>query len=237
MHRDAVVLATDPRSARDLVGGLQGGGLQGGGLQSCGVQGCDELVGWQGAVAATRNAPPFVVVRLWLDAPVDPSRPAFLGTSGYGPLDNVSVLERFERGAAAWARQHRGSVVELHAYACDSGVGSDAEASDAVVTRLLAELHRVFPETARATVVAREVLVRDDCALIGPDRWAERPGVRTPSPRLVLAGDWVRCDYPVALMERAATTGFLAANALLEGWGVAGQDLWTVPMRGLLARR
>ena len=23
-------------------------------------------------------------------------RPAFLGTAGYGPLDNVSVLERFE---------------------------------------------------------------------------------------------------------------------------------------------
>ena len=81
------------------------------------------------------------------------------------------------------------------------------------------------------------MLVRDDCTLIGPDRWADRPGVVTPWPQLVLAGDWVRCDYPVALMERAATTGFLAANKLLEGWGVAGQDLWTAPMRGLLAGR
>ncbi len=33
-------------------------------------------------------------------------------------------------------------------------------------------------------------------------------------------------------MERAATTGFLAANALLERWGVRGQTLWTVPRRG-----
>ena len=33
-------------------------------------------------------------------------------------------------------------------------------------------------------------------------------------------------------MERAATTGFLAANALLERWGVRGQPLWTVPDRG-----
>jgi isorenieratene synthase len=54
--------------------------------------------------------------------------------------------------------------------------------------------------------------------------------------RLVLAGDWVRCDYPVALMERAATTGFLAAIHLLADWGTAGQDIWTVPMHGLLAR-
>ena len=79
--------------------------------------------------------------------------------------------------------------------------------------------------------------MRDDCTLIGPDRWNQRPGVRTPSGRLVLAGDWVRCDYPVALMERAATTGFLAANALLRQWGVAGHSLWTAPMNGLLARR
>jgi isorenieratene synthase len=33
-------------------------------------------------------------------------------------------------------------------------------------------------------------------------------------------------------MERAATSGFLAANALLERWGVRGQTLWTVPDRG-----
>jgi isorenieratene synthase len=52
---------------------------------------------------------------------------------------------------------------------------------------------------------------------------------------LVLAGDWVACDLPVALMERAATTGFLAANTLLNRWGVQGQDVWTTPMSGLLA--
>ena len=46
----------------------------------------------------------------------------------------------------------------------------------------------------------------------------------------MLAGDGIRCDYPVALMERAATTGWLAANPLLVREGVAGHDLWTVPM-------
>ena len=37
---------------------------------------------------------------------------------------------------------------------------------------------------------------------------------------------------PVALMERAATTGFSAANGLLAGWGVSGHTLHTVPIRG-----
>ena len=55
--------------------------------------------------------------------------------------------------------------------------------------------------------------------------------VDTRDPRFVLAGDGIRCDYPVALMERAATTGFLAANALLVSAASAGHDLWTVPMR------
>lgn len=220
---DAIVLAADPRTARELV-------------QHAEVVAADErqLSDWRAAVQGTVNAPPFVVLRLWLGEPVRQDRPAFVGTSGYGPLDNVSVLERFEAGAREWARANHGSVIELHAYACDRDLTTDS--ADALIARLVDELHRIFPETATAPEISREVLIRDDCTLITPTGWAARPGVITPSPRLVLAGDWVRCDYPVALMERAATTGFLAANALLSDWGIAGEDLWTVPMRGLLAR-
>ncbi len=222
---DAVVLAADPRSARVLVAGLED------------HRHAPGVGAWQRAVAATHNAPPFVVLRLWFDGFVSPDRAAFLGTSGYGPLDNVSVLERFERGAAAWSERHGGSVVELHAYACDPGVVGDEAAAAAVADELLTQLHRVFPETAGLGIVERELLVADDCTLIGPDRWEERPGVATPLAEVRLAGDWVRCDYPVALMERAATTGFLAANQLLARWGAAGEDVWTVPMRGLLGKK
>src|SRR5674536_372129 len=75
---------------------------------------------------------PFIVVRFWLGGHVHGDRPAFLGTSGYGPLDNVSVLERFEEGAVTWSRAHRGSVVELHAYACQPEVATDPDAAAAV---------------------------------------------------------------------------------------------------------
>ncbi len=87
IEADACVLAADPRSARELIAALP-----------------DADPAWRDAVAATRNSPPFVVVRLWLERSVDADRLAFLGTTGYGPLDNVSVLERFEAGAATWAR-------------------------------------------------------------------------------------------------------------------------------------
>lgn len=207
---DAVVLAAGPEPTRRLIRDSPefGDGA------------------WRARVEATRSAPPFAVWRLWLDRPVDADRAAFLGTSGFGPLDNISVLERFEYGAREWARERGGSVVELHAYAVHDPV------DEAVLkARLRSNLGRIYPETADARILFDQWLVERDCPLIDTAPWHDRPTVRTPVRRLVLAGDGIRCDYPVALMERAATTGWMAANELLAGWGVAGHDLWTVPLR------
>jgi len=205
----AVVVATDPVTTRDLL------------LRS-GVG--DEP--WRDRVAAVRTAPPFAVWRIWLDRRVDPARPPFIGTAGFGPLDNISVLERFEDGARRWSSEHGGSVVELHAYAL-----VDQPDERALKDRLRSELCRIYPELTEASVQAEEWLVSDDCPLAGTGPWRDRLTVDTPDRRIVLAGDGIRCDYPVALMERAATTGFLAANQLLAERGLSGHDLWTVPMR------
>nr|WP_294694190.1 FAD-dependent oxidoreductase [uncultured Friedmanniella sp.] len=204
-----VVVATDPGTSRRLVSG-------------CTLFDAE----YADRVGAGRNAPPFAVWRLWLDRRVDAERSPFLGTSGFGPLDNVSLLERFEDGARRWSDARGGSVVELHAYALQSPWD---EAS--VKAELLHQLHVLYPETRDAGVVADEWLVSEDCPLASTAPWQLRPEVGTPDPRVVLAGDGIRCDYPVALMERAATTGWLAANRLLAREGVAGHDLWTVPMR------
>ncbi|WP_221356365.1 FAD-dependent oxidoreductase [Streptomyces beigongshangae] len=182
---------------------------------------------WRERISRLRAAPPFLVSRLWLDRPVAADRPGFLGTSGYGSLDNVSVLERWEGEAARWAARTGGSVVELHAYALSGTAVPDVEQK-----RLLEQLHRVYPETRAATVVDERHEWRADCPLFPVGGYADRPTVRTPDPGLVVAGDLVRTGLPVALMERAATSGFLAANALLERRGVRGQTLWTVPDRG-----
>lgn len=208
---DATVLALDTRGLRDVVAAsVRLGDLD-----------------WRNRVAALRNAPPFLVSRLWLDRCVRSDRPGFLGTSGFGPLDNVSVLERWEDEAAGWARRTGGSVVELHAYAVQG------EADRMVVQRnVLAELRRVYPEIAQARVVDARHEWRADCPLFAVGGHRDRPTVTTPHPTLMLAGDLVRTDLPVALMERAATTGFLAANALLHRWGVRGHALWTVPQAG-----
>lgn len=208
---DAVVLATDRAPLQKIVAASAWLG--------------DET--WRSRVAAQTNAPSFAVWRLWLDTPVAPGTPPFLGTSGHGPLDNVSVLEQFEDGAAAWVREHGGSVVELHAYAVPSGI------SETELRRgLRNELMGLHPELADAEVVDEQWLMRNDCPMVGTDPWAERAGVRTPDDRVVLAGDGIRCELPVALMERAATTGLQAADTLLAGWDVTGHGVWSVPTAG-----
>jgi carotenoid phi-ring synthase / carotenoid chi-ring synthase len=181
---------------------------------------------WRQAVAGLRTAPSFLVRRLWLDRPVRTERPAFLAVGGLPPLDNVSVLERFDRQARDWAGRTGGSVVELHAYAA-----RDADAGEQAVARL----YELYPETRQAGVVAESVLWAADCPLFAPGDFARRPRVRTPFGGLVLAGDGIRIDVPAALMERAATTGWHAANCLLARWGLAGHELYTVPVRGRLA--
>ena len=208
---DAVVLALDPGGLRSLVGDSPGLGD----------------AAWRADVAALRQAPPFLVSRHWLDRPVHGTRPGFLGTAGFGPLDNVSVLERWEGEAARWARARGGSVVELHAYALDPAADRAA-----VQRQLVEQLHVVYPETAGSRIVDSRHEWHADCPLFPVGGYAHRPAATTGHPRLLLAGDAVRCPLPTALMERAATTGFLAANTLLAGWGVRGHDLWSVPNGG-----
>jgi carotenoid phi-ring synthase / carotenoid chi-ring synthase len=207
LDADAVVLAADVTGLQRIVTSSPGLG--------------DDI--WRARVKKLRTAPPFMVHRLWLDRPVGANRAAFLGTAGHEPLDNISILDRYERQAAGWVREHGGSVVELHSYAVQS-----AQAQTAMLSRL----HELYPETAGARVVHEQMLYHRDCPLFAPGSHAQRPGVSTPMPGLMLAGDGVRIDLPVALMERAATTGWTAANQLLTQWGLAGHTLYTVPTQG-----
>lgn len=186
--------------------------------------------GWRERIDGLALTSPFAVWRLWLDRPAAPGRHPFAGTTGMGMLDNISLYHLFESESRRWAARTGGAVVELHGYGLPRGVD---EAS--VRRELLDGLHHLYPELRGARVVAERFLLRQDCPSFAPGSFRRRPTVETPFPAVVLAGDFVRLPVPTALMERAATAGFMAANHLLAGWDVRGQELWSVPRRGLLA--
>jgi carotenoid phi-ring synthase / carotenoid chi-ring synthase len=175
---------------------------------------------------------PFAVWRLWLDRPLDPGRAAFAGTTGIGLLDNISRYEVFQDESAAWAARHGGSVVELHAYAVPPDLDEGLLRRD-----LLAGLHAFYPETREARAVSESFLLRQDCPAFPPGSYQRRPGVRTALPDVALAGDFVSVPFPCALMERACASGFLAANSLLDRYGVESLPLQTVPAQGMFSGR
>lgn len=210
---DGVVLALDVPGLRSLVAG------------SPLTEKLQNDEAWQGQIDSLRSAPPFLVSRYWLDKPL--IRESFLGTAGFGPLDNVSVLDQYEGEARRWAASTGGSVVELHAYALPLDHDVPTVQGD-----LLTALHRVYPETTSARIVDERHELRADCPAFLVGSFASRARIETPDERVVLAGDHVRVDLPVALMERAATSGLLAANILLERFGLRGHPVWSVPNRG-----
>jgi isorenieratene synthase len=215
---DYVVLATDPRSARDIVAGSPG-------LTALAPRLAEQM-------ATVRTAPPYAVSRIWTAQDCAPERSVFTSVAEEATLDSVTLYHRIERAPGQWARRNGGSVIELHAYAAPDGIDA-AE----LTKRMWAELGVLWPETTRMVILDIEERVGDDAPAFAPGSDATRPGVRTDADGLYLAGDWVRTPFPAALMERAAGSAIVAVNAVLENHGVRPAPLLSVAPRGLLASR
>jgi isorenieratene synthase len=185
--------------------------------------------GWRENISTLPSAPPFSVLRLWLDRRVDSNRPAFLGTSGIGICDNISIVDAYQGEARRWSYSANGSIVELHAYALSETKRNPSE----VRADLITTLHRLYPETASAVITDERHLIRQDCPGFPPGLHSRRPTVQTSDPTVVVAGDLVRLPFPAALMEAAVSSGRIAANALLETQQVSGDPVYSIPLRGV----
>ncbi|MDC0721339.1 FAD-dependent oxidoreductase [Nannocystis sp. bb15-2] len=226
-HADVCILAASVPGLQQLVADSPGlGQPRGAAPEDPGIGHC-----WREQVAAQSVTARFAVWRLWLDRPCAPGRAAFVGTTGLGLVDNISLYHLFEDESRDWAARTGGSVVELHAYALPGDVDDDAIQAD-----LRRALHELYPETRAARVLDERFFVRQDCPAFRPGSHPQRLRVDTSDPTLHLAGDFVHTPFPTALMERAASTGILAANHVLHHHGAAEEPLWSVPPRGPLAR-
>ena len=204
------------------------------------VRGTRELIkasqlncpGFESKVASLGEADPYAVYRLWLDRPLDSADFPFYTVSGYTYTDSISLYSHFQEPFISWAKKHGGTVVELHAYAI---APKDIRSEEEIKATMLQELHTIFPESVGAKVLQELFMMQSNFSRWAPGDHARRPGVATPFSNLFLAGDWVKVDAPVFLMEAAAFTGRMAANSIFRQESLKLVPLPIVPMKGLFA--
>ena len=187
---------------------------------------------FESKVASLGEADPYAVYRLWIDRPIHSAEFPFYTVSGYAYTDSISLYSHFQEPFISWAKTHGGTVVELHAYAI---APKDIRPEEEIKATMLEELHTMFPETREAKVLQELFMQQSNFSRWAPGDHARRPEIETPYSNFFLAGDWVKVDAPVFLMEAAAFTGRMAANLIFRQESLKPVPLPIVPMQGLFA--
>ncbi|MBD2595449.1 FAD-dependent oxidoreductase [Nostoc spongiaeforme FACHB-130] len=176
-------------------------------------------------------ADPFAVCRFWFDRDFDWQQSNFTSLSGYQLTDSITLYHRIQQQFIEWSQSTGGSVVELHAY-CYKEKQFPTQA--ALLKTFEQELYAIVPELKQAKILHRELVNQHNFSGYPPHSYAERPETSTNIPNLIFAGDWVKMPFPCGLMERAVSSGLLAANEILHREGLQRRSLFSVNPEGLL---
>ena len=176
-------------------------------------------------------ADPFAVCRFWFDRDFVWEQSNFTSLSGYQLTDSITLYHRIQEQFIDWAQRTGGSVVELHAYCYKQ---KEFPTQKALLTAFERELYEIVPELKQANLLHRELVNQHNFSGYPPNSYAERPETSTSISNLLFAGDWVKMPFPCGLMERAVSSGLLAANEILSREGLQRRSLFSVNPEGLL---
>ncbi|AFY71666.1 UDP-galactopyranose mutase [Thalassoporum mexicanum PCC 7367] len=177
-------------------------------------------------------ADPFAVCRFWLDRDFPWTQSDFTSLSGYSLTDSITLYHHIQDDYKAWAAETGGSVVELHAYCYKE---KEFPTQQALLATFEQELYEVVPELKDASILHRELVNQKNFSGFPPNSYANRPETITAAANLFFAGDWVKMPFPCGLMERAVSSGFLAANAIIHQQSLQRRTLYTVMPEGVLS--
>jgi isorenieratene synthase len=176
-------------------------------------------------------ADPFAVARFWFDRDFEWEHSDFTSLSGYQLTDSITLYHRIQDQFIAWHQKTGGSVVELHAYCYKE---KEFPNQQVLLTTFEQELYEIVPSLKEATMLHRELVNQKNFSGYPPGSYAERPETGTCVPNLIFAGDWVKMPFPCGLMERAISSGLLAANEILHREGLQRRSLFSVNPEGIL---
>jgi carotenoid phi-ring synthase / carotenoid chi-ring synthase len=186
----------------------------------------------QNQIGKLAIADPFAVARFWFDRDFPWKHSNFTSFSGYRLTDSITLYHRIQDQYIAWAEKTGGSVVELHAYCYKE---KEFPTQEALLSTFEQELYQIVPELQQANMLHRELVNQKNFSGYPPGSYADRPETCSKGCNLMLAGDWVKMPFPCGLMERAVSSGLLAANAVLEREGLQRRTLYSVKPEGVLS--
>jgi len=182
-------------------------------------------------VEKLKVADPFAVARFWFDRDFDWEHSNFTSLSGYQLTYSITLYHRIQEQFIAWHQKTGGSVVELHAYCYKEKQFPNQQA---LLTTFEDELYEIVPKLKQANMLHRELVNQKNFSGYPPGSYAERPETKTNVSNLIFAGDWVKMPFPCGLMERAISSGLLAANEILNQEGLQRRSLLSVNPEGIL---
>jgi isorenieratene synthase len=177
-------------------------------------------------------ADPFAVARFWFDQDFEWEHSNFTSISGYKLTDSITLYHRIQTEYIEWSKLTGGSVVELHAYCYKEKEFPD---QIALLTTFENELYDLVPSLKNATILHKELVNQKNFSGYPPNSFNDRPSSETEIKNLMFAGDWVKMPFPCGLMERAVSSGLLAANAILHQENLQRRNLLSVNPSGLLS--
>ncbi|MFB8796533.1 MAG: FAD-dependent oxidoreductase [Microcoleus sp.] len=185
----------------------------------------------QSRIESLKIADPFAVGRFWFDRDFAWEHSNFSSLSGYKLTDSITLYHRIQDQFIVWNKETGGSVVELHAYCYKE---KEFPNQQVLLATFEQELYEIVPELKEANMLHRELVNQKNFSGYPPGSYAERPETCCDVPNLLFAGDWVKMPFPCGLMERAVSSGLLAANAILDREGLQRRSLLTVNPEGVL---
>ncbi|MGB3512623.1 MAG: FAD-dependent oxidoreductase [Microcoleaceae cyanobacterium] len=185
----------------------------------------------QNQVEKLKIADPFAVCRFWFDQDFDWKHSNFASLSGYELTDSITLYHRIQEQFIKWHEKTGGSVVELHSYCYKE---KQFPTQEILLTTFEQELYEVVPKLKNANILHRELVNQKNFSGYPPGSYAERPETNSGVSNLMFAGDWVKMPFPCGLMERAVSSGLLAANEIIEREGLQRRKLLSVNPEGIL---
>lgn len=165
-------------------------------------------------------APDYKVMRVWFDKQMNSSTPTILETPDFTPINLIAQYHLLEEEFIEWGNRTGGSVIEFHLYTWSKYFPKDTT-DDKIWGLISPTVNKIYPSifTENFKVLHYHVNSFENFSSFQKNLLKYRPTSDTLAvnglKNAYLAGDWVKTDYPSALMERAVSTGREAANHVL----------------------